>query len=682
MGLENLVSLNSAPLAFIATEAFIEPLAPQDKPVARPATTPGTKPFNGGSVDVKAGPKDTEETVVRRALYSFARSAGLSSASSQEFAASWIEQLKKGATDGRIHLYQGKQRISAAAFAADKKDGTVSVTLEPGRHDSIINDLRQRQVKENLAARNGNANNGGPSRADIEAKLPRTGQTKPAAPTQGADNLISIAEMSTPEKLGIALQKAIEHLGPEVGERLKALLEPQSLAIMAGSVAALVAAQFVPVLDVVVDGILLGAGLFFLGKDAISVGGDLIEFAKGVMNAKNEADLDKAGQHLASAVATVGVDAVTAFLFHKTSGAIKKSGAGFESVGNVKVPGANRTIEIRAPRQMAEPLRARIAGEGGKPLPAEAQQARQAALKRQGAEEAAFKEAEAMRANLRPEAQKAFDQIRAESPTDAAFLAKANKGGNPTRFFEAQATRAQTEAANRRATGNRRAQALKQLDTPEFRNNQKAQDAIKTKNEQVVTSEISTEIARQQLAQQYPKRDGYEIQSEIKVFQDTGFASRKAWQDANPGKPAESVIEADGKVWGRVTDIDLAVAKKNADGKYEFVELEQVKSGQRDSGAQAKAQNTKAVDAVEQKLAGGPAVRLEINGKDVTALYDLPSMKTGKSVSRGPQGKAGFDQSLGLTAQDMKVIAERLMTQKPITNRVLLPINTNRDQRQ
>jgi hypothetical protein len=165
-------------------------------------------------------------------------------------------------------------------------------------------------------------------RARLDAKLPVSKTSAPQVTSSSTANFVAptkpVAQMTTTEKLQVAVERAAAHLGPEAAEKLRQLVTPQNLAIMAGTTAALIAVQGVPVLDVVVDAGIVGVAVYTLGTEAIGVIKDLAGFASGVVNAKTEADLDVAGQHMARAVSTVGVDAVATVLLHKAGGAIKE----------------------------------------------------------------------------------------------------------------------------------------------------------------------------------------------------------------------------------------------------------------------------------------------------------------------------------------------------------------------
>ncbi len=132
-----------------------------------------------------------------------------------------------------------------------------------------------------------------------------------------------VAEMSAGEKIGAAISAAItKYLLPEIGEQLKALLRPETLALIATVVGAW-AISHATGAGQVIDVILVGVGVFTLGLDVISVIEDLIGFA-GVLKAQTQEDIDKAGKHLAEAIATVGVEIILQFLTHKMGGSKAK----------------------------------------------------------------------------------------------------------------------------------------------------------------------------------------------------------------------------------------------------------------------------------------------------------------------------------------------------------------------
>ncbi|WP_218082353.1 hypothetical protein [Anthocerotibacter panamensis] len=67
----------------------------------------------------------------------------------------------------------------------------------------------------------------------------------------------------------------------------------------------------------IADLALLGLGVLALGTEVVGVVQDVGGFVTGSMDAKSTADLDRAAEHLARAVATIGVDTVLAVLMRR-----------------------------------------------------------------------------------------------------------------------------------------------------------------------------------------------------------------------------------------------------------------------------------------------------------------------------------------------------------------------------
>ncbi|MCP2727000.1 C2 family cysteine protease, partial [Limnofasciculus baicalensis] len=131
-----------------------------------------------------------------------------------------------------------------------------------------------------------------------------------------------VAEMTKLEKIAAAISVAITKLGPELGEKLKDLLNLKTLAAMSFIMAAWALSHGTGA-GQVLDVILIGVGVVTLGMDVISVIEDLIGFA-AVLNAQTQEDIDKAGEHLAEAIATVGVELIIQFLTHRLAGSKAK----------------------------------------------------------------------------------------------------------------------------------------------------------------------------------------------------------------------------------------------------------------------------------------------------------------------------------------------------------------------
>ena len=130
-------------------------------------------------------------------------------------------------------------------------------------------------------------------------------------------SLLNVAELDSVGKLTEAVKRSASALPGELATELQALLSPATLATMASVFAIYVAAHSVGVGQAMDIGMLIAGGVFF-GMDAFTIFKDIAGFANAV-NAQNENELDKAGQHLASAVAKIGVDAVMTLLTSKVA---------------------------------------------------------------------------------------------------------------------------------------------------------------------------------------------------------------------------------------------------------------------------------------------------------------------------------------------------------------------------
>ena len=136
------------------------------------------------------------------------------------------------------------------------------------------------------------------------------------------DSGTSVADWSATTKIQAALERAISKLPSAMAEQLRALLTPENIAALVAVLGVWAASQAFGVGEIV-DLILAVGGVIMLGPEAIRAVQNLVEFATGAVGAQGYADLDQAGEHLATAVAIVGVDGAMALLAHKAGGAIK-----------------------------------------------------------------------------------------------------------------------------------------------------------------------------------------------------------------------------------------------------------------------------------------------------------------------------------------------------------------------
>jgi RES domain len=122
--------------------------------------------------------------------------------------------------------------------------------------------------------------------------------------------------MSNTDKLGVAIRQFALRLPAEARDHAMALVDPGNLAIMAGALAIWVGAQATPV-GWVVNIAMFGMGVVAIGAEAVDVARELRDFAVGVLGADDESELRAAVDHLAKAIAIVGVDVVVALLLKK-----------------------------------------------------------------------------------------------------------------------------------------------------------------------------------------------------------------------------------------------------------------------------------------------------------------------------------------------------------------------------
>ncbi len=132
-----------------------------------------------------------------------------------------------------------------------------------------------------------------------------------------------INQLSTQDKLGEALNRALPLLPKEVREQVQELASPESVSAITTIGAVYVASHAIGVGELG-DAAVLGVGAVALGSEAINVAKDLSRFVQDATQAKNETDLDRAAEHLASAVSKVSVDTIVAVLAHKAGKVVEE----------------------------------------------------------------------------------------------------------------------------------------------------------------------------------------------------------------------------------------------------------------------------------------------------------------------------------------------------------------------
>ena len=103
------------------------------------------------------------------------------------------------------------------------------------------------------------------------------------------------------------------HMAPELAAQFRSMLTPSSMAMIAATFTALAVSQAFGIGEVV-DLILLVVGAFFVGMAVFTAAEDIVECVKTTVKAKTPADLDRAADYLAQAIAILGVVAFFALI--------------------------------------------------------------------------------------------------------------------------------------------------------------------------------------------------------------------------------------------------------------------------------------------------------------------------------------------------------------------------------
>jgi len=124
-----------------------------------------------------------------------------------------------------------------------------------------------------------------------------------------------VVRLAATEKVAEAMRRSLPHLPAAAGGVVEAMLEPQNLAIVAGTLTAWAGSHFFGIGEVV-DVILLTAGFVGLGFSVFEGAAAVYDFTTIATRARSEAELDLAGQRFARAVTLLGVSTLQAVLLH------------------------------------------------------------------------------------------------------------------------------------------------------------------------------------------------------------------------------------------------------------------------------------------------------------------------------------------------------------------------------
>ena len=134
-----------------------------------------------------------------------------------------------------------------------------------------------------------------------------------------------VARLSNTDRVGEAMRRSLPHIPSDARGVVEAMLQPKSLAIIAGTLVVWAGSHFFGIGEVV-DIILLAVGVVVLGFSVFEGAGALYDFANKSIDAQSDADLDVAGRHFARAVVILGVATIQAVLLRGPAKAVVARG--------------------------------------------------------------------------------------------------------------------------------------------------------------------------------------------------------------------------------------------------------------------------------------------------------------------------------------------------------------------
>lgn len=161
-----------------------------------------------------------------------------------------------------------------------------------------------------------------------------------------------IASWSFEKCLEETFTRTLPKLGPEARAQLQAVINPTSLAIIAGVLIAWLVSHAFGIGEII-DIVILVVGIASIGF-AVFTGLDyLYDFALGVYRAKTSRDLDKASDDLAKAIGILGIQVVLAVLFRGAKSPRTGSGGRINLGAPPKTPGIRYKPTVRQDPNLA-----------------------------------------------------------------------------------------------------------------------------------------------------------------------------------------------------------------------------------------------------------------------------------------------------------------------------------------
>lgn len=164
-----------------------------------------------------------------------------------------------------------------------------------------------------------------------------------------------ISRMTAAEKLAEALRRSLPFVPAAARGVVESLLRPETVGIVVGTLI-LWAGSHAFGIGEVVDLILLSVGAATVGFAVFEGGGELLDFARGAVNATTESQLDDAGRHFARAVTLLGVAALQAVLLRGQGRALVERGRPriYPRLQMGEPPAAGNRLRVSRPAQLAQ----------------------------------------------------------------------------------------------------------------------------------------------------------------------------------------------------------------------------------------------------------------------------------------------------------------------------------------
>jgi len=197
--------------------------------------------------------------------------------------------------------------------------------------------------------------------------------------------------------------------------------------------------------------------------------------------------------------------------------------------------------------------------------------------------------------------------------------------------------------------------------------------AAQTGEVDTVVGELGEALARGQLTARLPA--GQEVITSLELARRVpGFRTVAEWAAAeraagrNPQANLGRMRQGPDGVYESVGQIDNAVVQRTPDGRLRVLEIEETKTGG-ETGESARAQVTRARDHLADIDAGRTDVRIYERpsstsvGADLTGRFDLSQGARIGARTRGPEGRTGFDESLGVSRDDLAAVARQIIAE-------------------